>query len=423
MQWFGVVAGLVVFVSAVLAALGFRGREQVVGIDLGTTFSVVALRRGDKVITLPDRFTGKPLVPSVVTYFTSIQAAIDSGAVGVNLDSRGSVAVGEGAVALRSKYPQHTIFNSKRFIGRNMSEVEADAANHPFTVTESNGSAGFSLALDDGRQPRWVSPVDVGSEVVSHLKKSIAAYMGYEMHRAIICVPAKFSWKETEATKKAFEKAGFKVMRVLEEPTAAAVAYGLHRKTGVRYTLVYDIGGGTLDTSLLYMNGRSVSVLGISGDDHLGGSDFDLVMRGLLVEKVATAQPVELAEPVTLRCDTIGLHIAAEAAKVKLSAQESVDVSCVAEDGRPRTVSVGRAEYDEACADLYKRAMKPIDDVLADQMMTPENINDVVLVGGASRMPRLRALLQKYFEGAGSKMHTDIDPDITVAYGAANIVD
>merc|ERR1712217_883272 len=212
---------------------------------------------------------------------------------------------------------------------------------------------------------------------------------------------------------------GFKVRRILDEPTAAAVAYNLHKTTGVRHVLIYDIGGGTLDTSLLYMNGKSVSVLGLAGDDHLGGSDFDRQMKEVLQAKVATARPAEKA---LHRCDDNGLAILAEQAKILLSSQQTVQVACRADDERALAMDVTRDEFEEASAKLFQRAMAPVKKVLEDQMMTADNVDDVVLVGGASRTPRIRTLLQE-FMGPSKRLHTEIDPDVTVAYGAANILE
>mmetsp|Transcript_135927 Transcript_135927/g.378835 ORF Transcript_135927/g.378835 Transcript_135927/m.378835 type:complete len:412 (+) Transcript_135927:102-1337(+) len=411
MQELLLLAGLLVVVSAVLAALGFRGRDQVVGIDLGTTFSVVALKSGNRVAVIPDYFTGRLLVPSVVSLLPN-----------------GSWLVGDSAVAERGRLPLHTVFNAKRFIGRQMREVVQDAQNHPFRVVGNTSAgqdvdeaeAGFQIPGDSGNL--WLSPEDVGARVVVRLKHSVAEYLGYDISRAVICVPAKFSYRQIKATQQAFEQAGFKVMRILEEPTAAAVAYNLHKTTGVRHVLVYDIGGGTLDTSLLYMNGKSVSVLGVSGDDHLGGSDFDLRMRELLGQKLANATQAALELPPAQRCDSTGLAILAEEAKIQLSSVQRVEVQCAGADGSARIVPVTREEFERASEDLFQRSMKPVEAVLADQMMTPSHVDDVVLVGGASRTPKLRALLQDIM-GPTKKLHTEIDPDITVAYGAANILD
>jgi molecular chaperone DnaK (HSP70) len=415
MQYLFALGGILVVMSAVMAALGFRGREQIIGIDLGTTFSVVALRRGDTVSVLPDRITGKSLVPSVVHYFKN-----------------GSVIVGRDAHNMRAQYPLQTIFNAKRFIGRPMSEVQADADGHPYKVVGnvsdlnvSEANAGFSIPTHDG-EDRWVSPIDVGAEVVRHIKQSVADYMGYDIHRAVICVPAKFTVRESMATQKAFEQAGFKVMRMLEEPTAAAVAYNLHKESGARHVLVYDLGGGTLDTSLLYMNGKAVSVLGVAGDDHLGGSDFDRAMRDLVTKKLASPEEDSMEAAASkdglFQCDESNLLVLGEEAKIALTNSSVAAVRCLGPDGQVRKVSVTRDEFETVAASLFDRAMAPVDKVLEDQMMTVEHVNHVVLVGGASRMPKIRDMLRVKFGGV-QRLHTEIDPDVTVAFGAANIVD
>jgi molecular chaperone DnaK (HSP70) len=423
-----VLGGMLVFFAALLAALGFHGREQVVGIDLGTTFSVVALKSQNQVTVLPDHITGKVLLPSVVTYW-----------------GNGSVVVGDTAVRLRNTHSKQTIFNAKRFIGRSIDDVANDSASHPFSVVGNasyvfNNSdadkpaAGF-VVPDDEQAERWVSPADVGAEVVRRLGRSVASYLGYPISRAVICVPAKFELKQIKATQQAFEQAGFKVMRVLEEPTAAAIAYNLHKLSGTRHVLIYDIGGGTLDTSLLYMNGKSVNVLGVAGDNRLGGSDFDLRMRQLLNKKFEdlgaeaiedrqanARRAAEKDEAELPKCDDNGFNILAEQAKIRLSDDLNTEVTCMALDGHSRRLRVTRAEFEAASADLFDRSMQPVAKVLEDQMMTPDHVDDVVLVGGASRTPRLRQLLQE-FVGPNKRLHTEIDPDVTVAYGAANILD
>eukprot|EP00933_Yihiella_yeosuensis_P051646 TRINITY_DN49625_c0_g1_i1.p1 TRINITY_DN49625_c0_g1~~TRINITY_DN49625_c0_g1_i1.p1 ORF type:complete len:446 (-),score=103.91 TRINITY_DN49625_c0_g1_i1:103-1326(-) len=407
-----------------MAAMGYRGRPQVVGIDLGTTFSVVALKSDKGVSIIPDHVTGRQLLPSVVTHFPN-----------------GSVLVGDAAVELRGTYSDSTIFNAKRFMGKAFGEVALEASQHPFRVsanftdnsreasaTNTSAEVGFVIASDAnvrGTSERWVSPIDVGAAVVRHMRMSVSRHIGYDIHRAVICVPAKFSAVETQATVKAFEQAGFKVMRILEEPTAAAVAYNLHKGKGVKHVLVYDLGGGTLDVSLLYMNGKSVSVLGVAGDDHLGGSDFDHALSALLGSKFANAKATSAKDDqasVKEKCDSIGLGILAEAVKIRLSSALETEARCTDKDGFVRTMVVSRAQYEEAAKELFARSIAPVEKVLADQMMTSDDVHDIVLVGGSSRTPKIREQLRKFF-GPEKKLHTDIDPDITVAWGAASILD
>lgn len=402
-----------IVVPAIFAALGFRGRDQVVGIDLGTTFSVAAIKSSDKSINLvPDFSNGKILLPSVVSYLTD-----------------GSIVVGHDAVALRSQHPTDTIFNAKRFIGKSVNESSEYAELYPFRVgpnasAAAEGTPGADVYFHfwEGEFSKTVSPKDVAAEVVGRLRKSVEVFKGYAMHRAVICVPAKFGPNEVKATWLAFEQAGFKVMRVLEEPTAAAVAYNLHKDSGHRNILVFDLGGGTLDTSLLFSNGRSISVLGVSGDERLGGSDFDNRMRELLDSKFASSAVQQNHKIEGLkRCDQDGLGILSEEVKISLTDLESVEASCFAPDG-VRTTVVTRAEFEEACQELFARAIRPIEEVLEDQMMSKDDVDDIVLVGGASRMPKIRQSLSDFF-GSTQRLHTEIDPDVTVAWGAANILD
>jgi len=421
MQALLALGGGVIVVSAILAAMGFRGREQVVGIDLGTTFSVVAIRQGDKVTVLPDRFTGKLLVPSVVSYLEN-----------------GTAVVGDAAVALRATRPLHTVFNAKRFIGSKFGNVAHDASMHPYQVAPNVTATNLGLDAKDvaagfvipekENEATWVSPITIGAEIVKHMKESITEFIGYPIGRAVICVPAKFGPNQTHATKLAFEKAGFKVMRVMDEPTAAAVAYNLHKGSKVRHVLVYDLGGGTLDTSMLFMNGKSVSVLGVAGDDRLGGSDFDHRMVDILLEKLKASTPSSLrvatsdTPPNVEPCTKDGLHVAGERAKCALSSSTTADVLCKAEGGSIRTLTVTRQEFEKASEDLFLRALDPVKKVLEDQVMEVHHVDDIVLVGGATRMPRVRTMLQDFF-GPDQKLHTEIDPDVTIAFGAANIVD
>jgi len=376
---------LVLVVVTILGAMGFRGREQVVGIDLGTTFSVVAVKlNSGEVRVIPDYTSQKRLTPSVVHY-----------------PSDGKPLVGARAVPYRQTHPLDTIYNSKRFIGKRHDEVEAERKDHPYNVVpgiNGTGNATFQLPLSGLN----VTAIDVGADIVRHMYKSILENRGYPMTTAVICIPAKFGMREADATKIAFEKAGFKVLRVMDEPTAAAVAYNLHKTISPRNILVYDFGGGTLDASLLWMNGDAVTMLGTSGDDHLGGSDFDHIVQRLLSKSLP-------------KCDGSQLGLLAEQAKIELSDAMTAKVECGEEQA-----TLTREEFEEATNHLFVRALEPIDAILKESMMDAAHVSDVVLVGGATRMPKIRQLLRDYFPEK-TPVHTHIDPDTTVAIGAANI--
>jgi len=256
-----------------LAAMGFRGRITTIGVDLGTTFSVVCINKNGKVIVIEDSEKNR-LFPSIVSY-----------------QSNGEVLVAHKALPYLSLNPENTIFNSKRFIGRSLEDekVRLYADSHPFTVVPSNSSiyskVGFSIKAS-GHSP-IISPEEVGTQVLRFLLGVASDYLGHkQVNKAVIAVPAKFSQKQREATGAAYKAAGLKVIRVLEEPTAAAVAYDLHKKANIHHIIVYDFGGGTLDVSLLYVAKGSVQVYATDGDETLGGSDLDLCLYDIIKDKV-----------------------------------------------------------------------------------------------------------------------------------------
>jgi molecular chaperone DnaK (HSP70) len=421
-------------VAAVLGAYGYRGREeQIVGIDLGTTFSVVAVKRRDGVEIIPDFASKSKIVPSTVSFMDD-----------------GTVLVGDEAVKMRSKFPQSTVFNAKRLIGRPYDDVHdsIDVTEHPVRVVNGTDEpkvkgrvSGSRFAVEVGGSEVLVSPEEVGTHIVKRLGKSVEETLGWAISRAVICVPAKFSGPQRKATQHAFEKAGIKVMRVMDEPTAAAVAYDLDRIPEPRNILVYDIGGGTLDTSLLFMNGDSIksgkaprgtiTPLGTDGDDHLGGADFDQAMYEMLRDRVSQGiaqggRSEETKMGSLPACEDNHMRVEAEALKKSLSTTSDVAFRCQHE-GKAIDVSITRDEYEDKCKPLFERALAPVHRVLDSAMMEPEDIHHVVLVGGASRMPKLRELLRSHFGDKDSsgkgKIRHDIDPDVTVAWGAANIVD
>jgi molecular chaperone DnaK (HSP70) len=412
--------------AAILGAYGYRGREeQIVGIDLGTTFSVVAVKRRETgVEVIRDHLTRKPVMPSMVSYLQN-----------------GTVLVGDEAVAHRSANPMQTVFNSKRFIGRPYDEVHEsiDASEHPVQIVNGTNLpkvkgrlSGARFKVDVAGKEVLVSPEEVGTHIVKRLGVSVEKSLGWAVSRAVICVPAKFSGVQRRSTQHAFEQAGIKVMRIMDEPTAAAVAYNLDLVPEPRNILVYDIGGGTLDTSLLFMNGDSIkqgkhsrgtiTPLATDGDDHLGGADFDQVMFELLRDRLETADASSADAQDLVDCDETNLRIQAEFVKKQLSSQMHVEFRCRQAGGRVKAFAVTREQYEDRSKHLFDRAIAPVQRVLEEVMMQPDDVHHVVLVGGASRMPKLRELLREFFGEAGKIRH-DIDPDLTVAWGAANIVD
>lgn len=323
-----------VIASATLSAFGFRGRVHTVGIDLGTTFSVVAVKLNGTVEVIPDR-EGRFATPSVVSFRPD-----------------GSVLVGHDATPFLAKDPNRTIYNAKRFIGRRFSDavVQEERSRHPFKVVAArDDDDAVRFSTDHGE----IAPEDVGTHILRTLKKSAQIFLGHSQAvTTVVAVPADFGSSARKATRRAFEAAGFSVVRVIDEPTAAAVAYGLHRCSDVHHVLVFDLGGGTLDTSLIHINEGSVQVLLEDGDAHLGGEDFDASMMTLLRRRFAELPPSSSC------LSHASLKKMAERAKRELSVSPETSVSCGDSEGRGtfRTV-VSRHDFEEEAADLFDRIL------------------------------------------------------------------
>ena len=428
-----------VIICAVLAAYGFKGRVSTIGVDLGTTFSVVGLRIDGEIKIVTDKL-GRTIFPSVVSYLPN-----------------GQVEVGYGATQFLSERPTDTIFNAKRFIGRSLEEdsVRQYANAHPFKLVHVGtditpyGKIGMQLSPAATGHPVVMSPESVGTRVLQHLLQITADYLGHkQVNKAVIAVPAKFTTEQRAATGSAYKAAGLKVVRVIEEPTAAAVAYQLHKKSNVRHILVYDFGGGTLDVSILYVRQGSVEVYATDGDEALGGSDLDLCLVDIIHGKIAAfashdeGHRSDVVVSAQDECSIPSIRIKAEEVKIRLSRDELVQVSCykhlstlsldspVLESSRvapsPRHVqihfNVSRDEFQTQCQSFFGRAMQPVQRLLTELGMAPTDIDEVVLVGGSTRIPHVKERLRAFF-GPGVNLNDHIDPDVTVAYGAASIVD
>ena len=426
----------VVAVCAILAALGFKGRVTTVGIDLGTTFSVVGFSQGNsKGVTIISDNLGRNLFPSVVTY-----------------SDNGIIYTGYDAISYLQTQPENTIFNSKRFIGKSLEDddVKQYANSHPFTVVKSNTSiyseVGFLLKATG--HPEVVSPENIGTEILKALLRITSKFLGHsQVNKAIIAVPAKFNSNQRAATAAAYKAAGLKVVRVIEEPTAAAVAYKLHKKSNISHILVYDFGGGTLDVSLLFVSKGSVQVYATDGDDTLGGSDLDACLYNIIKTKVELltgttisgthnndinnsnnnkegSVPVPVPVPVPSikgQCLSAGLLEKAEQVKKDLTNKTETTFSCV----MPKSLEevsflISRQDFETGCDHLFERSILPVQRLLSDLEMHKDNIDEVVLVGGSTRIPKVKELLKSFF---GKPLNDRIDPDITVAYGAASVLD
>ena len=418
---------LILFVSAlvsicaVMSALGFKGRPEVVGIDLGTTFSVVAVSEDSTVRVLEDPVRGK-LTASTVAFLAG-----------------GGTLVGQAAKAHAAVDPRHVVFDAKRFIGRDWSDpsVAEQAAKYTFDVVKDVNSSGVAFALDVAGHPAAVTPVDVGAEVVKALVRTVHGALGHEnVKRAVIAVPASFGPAQVAATGEAFKAAGLRVARVMPEPVAAAVAYGLHRKPNVNHVLVYDFGGGTLDVSILYVQDGSIEVVANGGDNDLGGTDFDRCVALDLVGDVAAQAGTDDAVDEAQACaddDKVvcAPHVLAdfgERLKIAVSDASVASLTCLAPRAPGRcddmvavALDYSKARFEASCAGLFDRAIATVDATLVDSMLTNRDIDEVVLVGGTSRIPRVRDMLKAHLHV--NRLNTEIDPDVTVAVGAASIVD
>ena len=367
---------------------------KIIGIDLGTTNSVVAVMEGkeSKVIVNEE---GSRLTPSVVAW-----------------DEKGEILVGQIAKRQSVTNPENTVYSSKRFMGRRFDEVTEEARRVPYKSAKGpNGDAWFEV------RGKNVSPPEVAAKVLQKLKKAAEDYLGEKVTEAVITVPAYFNDAQRQATKDAGRIAGLEVKRIVNEPTAAALAYGLDKKNN-EVIAVYDFGGGTFDISILEVGDSVVQVISTNGDTHLGGDDLDiLLMEWLIAEfKKDTGIDVGKDKMVIQR-----LKDGAEQAKIELSSKMETTINLpflTADASGPKHLQkqLTRAKLEQMIAPLVERSMEPVKRALADAKKQPGQIDEVVLVGGSTRIPLVQETVKKYF---GKEPHRGVNPDEVVAIGAA----
>ena len=458
--------GLAVLACGIMAKMGFRGRASVAGIDLGTTNSVVCVQKLDKGVgeieCIPDPKTGSPIIPSAVSFLEPWERKVGpSSKIASQLDPHPSyVVVGQAAKKRIDSHPHHTLYQAKRVLGRPADDPAIDKLRGEveFGIHSQEDADGVYFQVPDTPLP--ISPQQVGSYVVHYLSQITKEFLGHDnVKSAVICVPAKFNDEQRQKTHDAFRAAGISVARVVEEPTAAALAYGLHRKEGVDYILVYDFGGGTLDISLLHVSDGFVDVMGSDGDDRLGGADFDAAVAHFLLEQHGGQAIVDLVVPhferfedeLSLKCPDLpdiplctssSFHTIAEELKIQLSAfpdgggnvssqclaleqtlarQKDLGIAEFCSGLQPTTLQLTSNEYNQAVKPLLDRSALPVERLLADLEIETSEIDEVVMVGGTTRMPQVRSLVKQALPD--SQLNTHIDPDITVAYGAASVID
>merc|ERR1711978_219773 len=374
------------------------GKRVAVGIDLGTTYSCVGVFQHGKVEIIAND-QGNRTTPSYVA-FTDTERLIGDAA--------------KNQVAMN---PNNTIFDAKRLIGRkfNESTVQSDRKHWPFQVVEQNGLP--RLRVEYQSKEKTFTPEEISSMVLVKMKEIAEAYLGHDVKDAVITVPAYFNDSQRQATKDAGVIAGLNVLRIINEPTAAAIAYGLDKKKGTAESnvLIFDLGGGTFDVSILTIEEGIFEVKSTAGDTHLGGEDFDNRMVDHFVNEFKRKHKKDIkGNKRALR----RLRTACERAKRTLSAsaQANIEIDSLFE-GEDYYTSITRAKFEELCSDLFKGTLDPVEKAMKDAKMDKTSISDIVLVGGSTRIPKIQKLLQDFFNG--QELNRAINPDEAVAYGAA----
>ncbi|CCX06963.1 heat shock protein 70 family [Pyronema domesticum] len=368
-----------------------------VGIDLGTTYSCVGVFRDDRIEIIAND-QGNRTTPSFVA-FTDTERLIGDSA--------------KNQVAMN---PHNTVFDAKRLIGRKFDEpeVQSDMKHFPFKIVNKGGKPVIEVEFKG--ETKQFTPEEISSMVLTKMRETAEAYLGGTVQNAVITVPAYFNDSQRQATKDAGMIAGLNVLRIINEPTAAAIAYGLDKKqAGERNVLIFDLGGGTFDVSLLTIEEGIFEVKATAGDTHLGGEDFDNRLVNHFVQEFKRKHKKDLTSNArALR----RLRTACERAKRTLSssAQTSVEIDSLYE-GIDFYTSITRARFEELCQDLFRSTMDPVERVLRDSKIDKSSVHEIVLVGGSTRIPKIQKLVSDYFNG--KEPNKSINPDEAVAYGAA----
>ncbi len=376
--------------------------EKIIGIDLGTTNSVVSIMEGSEAKVIPNA-EGNRLTPSVVAF-----------------NDKGETIVGEPARRQAVTNPKRTVYSAKRFIGRRHNEVESEEKMVPYGVI---GAANEYVKIQVG--DKSYTPQEISAKVLRKLKESAESYLGHKVNKAVITVPAYFNDAQRQATKDAGQIAGLEVARIINEPTAAALAYGLDKKKDERI-VVFDLGGGTFDVSVLEVadsgdeesESRVFQVISTSGDTHLGGDDFDEALINFVAGEFQRDNGIDL------RKDAMALQRlqeACEKAKKELSSLPQTDINLpfiTMDQSGPKhlTMTITRSKFEELIDDLVNRCKGPVMQALQDAGIKPSEIDEVVLVGGSTRVPKVRQIVKEIF---GKEPHQGVNPDEVVAIGAA----
>ncbi|MBA2498145.1 MAG: molecular chaperone DnaK [Chitinophagaceae bacterium] len=368
---------------------------KIIGIDLGTTNSCVAVMEGNEPVVIAND-EGRRTTPSVVAFLKN-----------------GERKVGDPAKRQAITNPIHTISSVKRFMGRRHDEVSEEMSHWSYKIVKGDNN---TVRIDiDGR---LYTPQEISAMILQKMKKTAEDYLGQEINEAVITVPAYFNDAQRQATKEAGEIAGLNVRRIVNEPTAAALAYGLDKKHHDSKIAVFDLGGGTFDISILELGEGVFEVKSTNGDTHLGGDDFDKVIMDWLAEEFKKEENVDLRkDPMALQ----RLKEASEKAKIELSSSSETEINLpyiTAIDGVPKHMvkKLSRAKFEQLADNLFARCLKPCEQALKDANLKASDIDEVILVGGSTRIPKVQEIVEKFF---GRKPNKGVNPDEVVAVGAA----
>ena len=369
--------------------------SKIIGIDLGTTNSCVSVMEGNEPVVIQNS-EGKRTTPSVIAFVEG-----------------GEIKVGDPAKRQAITNPEKTIYSVKRFMGEKFSNVSKDAKNVPYKLVKGDNNTA-RIAIDD----RNYTPQELSAMILQKMKKTAEDHLGSQVSEAVITVPAYFNDAQRQATKEAGEIAGLKVKRIINEPTAAALAYGLDKKTSDLKIAVFDLGGGTFDISILELGDGVFEVKSTNGDTRLGGDDFDLAIINWLADEFKKQENIDLKEdPMALQ----RLKEAAEKAKIELSSSSQTEINLpyvTATSSGPKHLvkTLSRSEFEKICDNLIQRSLSPCKQAIKDAGMQPNEIDEVILVGGSTRIPAIQKLVKDFF---GKEPSKGVNPDEVVAIGAA----